>query len=146
VAITQGPNIDSKWQEQEQLIALRSGEEALQHAIKAAELYMKALAEAPTDGPDKVRLSRKCRELLALAEKLKKTETSFKEPRSTRQLPTAEKILLLRSSKLHGNTFPPWESNPPASDFMRAGSEMPLYTYASASYLMRHSTRCGMAG
>ncbi|KAK0609612.1 Calpain-like protease palB/RIM13 [Lasiodiplodia hormozganensis] len=40
------------------------------------------------------------------------------EPISDRVLPTAEQILLLKSSKINGATFPPWKENPTAADFI----------------------------
>jgi hypothetical protein len=38
-------------------------------------------------------------------------------PISKRSLPRNEEIILLRDSRLHGNTFPPWKSNPKAEEF-----------------------------
>ncbi|KAF3770212.1 cysteine proteinase, partial [Cryphonectria parasitica EP155] len=104
-------------------ISQASGEDALKHAIDAAELYMKAVREAPTTA-EKSRLRRKCQDLIALAETLKApqrrptpTAAAAPQPRLSRELPTSEKTILLRSSKLHGSVFPPWESDPDPAVF-----------------------------
>ncbi|KAG6042020.1 hypothetical protein E4U41_007117 [Claviceps citrina] len=55
---------------EETLAAKSSGRDALEHVIRAAELYMKA-AEQVLDKSDAARLRRKCRELIAHGEKLK---------------------------------------------------------------------------
>ncbi|KAK8022333.1 Calpain-like protease palB/cpr-8 [Apiospora rasikravindrae] len=107
--------------------ALRcSGQEALDHAIASAELYMKAAgtARVPTE---KARLRQKCNDLLSLAERLKKiaravdtvsqVEKRLKLPRLSRQIPISEQTILLRGSKLHGSKFPPWESDPDPEEF-----------------------------
>jgi len=39
------------------------------------------------------------------------------EPMSKRGMTTGEKIILLKSSKLHGSIFPPWDSAPVPSEF-----------------------------
>lgn len=44
-------------------------------------------------------------------------ERRLKLPRLTRQIPTGEKNILLRGSRLHGNVFPPWESDPDPKEF-----------------------------
>jgi calpain-7 len=76
---------------------------------------------------EKSRLKQKCNDLISLAERLKKiakagdsvsiVEKRLKLPRIVRQLPTSEKNILLRGSKLHGSIFPPWESDPDPDDF-----------------------------
>ncbi|KAK8091963.1 PALB protein [Apiospora hydei] len=107
--------------------ALRcSGQEALDHAIAAAELYMKAAGTARVPA-EKARLRQKCNDLLSLAERLKKiaravdtvsqVEKRLKLPRLSRQIPINEQTILLRGSKLHGNKFPPWESDPDPEEF-----------------------------
>lgn len=114
------------YQEREAKISQCSGQEALDHAISAAELYMKAAGVA-RDPSEKARLKQKVNALISLAERLKKAskasdsvrnvEKRLKLPRSVRQLPTSEKNILLRGSKLHGNIFPPWEYDPDPNDF-----------------------------
>jgi len=71
---------------------------------------------------DKKRLSKKCEDLIQKAESLKRpsparesvkdVERRLKLPRQVRQIPTSEKTILYKNSRLHGNTFPPWESDP----------------------------------
>lgn len=117
-------------QDHESQIALSSGEEALGHAIKATELYMEALKES-SSAAERSRLSRKCQELLARAERLKMPTagaSALKEPRQARQLSSSEKVILLRASRLQGKVFPPWESSPGADIFCRASPDEPLYT------------------
>ncbi|KAH8653487.1 calpain-7 [Xylariales sp. PMI_506] len=118
--------MEAKAQQREAKISQSSGQDALDHAIAAAELYMKA-ASASGDPGEKSRLRKKCNDLILLAERLKKAakavdtvaeaEKRLKLPRMARQLPTSEKNILLRNSRLHGNTFPPWESDPDPDDF-----------------------------
>ncbi|KAF2963326.1 hypothetical protein GQX73_g10242 [Xylaria multiplex] len=113
--------MEAKAQEYERLASSCSGKEALDHAIAAAELYMKA-ARQSTSPIDKKRMNRKCEELILKAESLKKrgcvtdsvsvVERRLRLPRQVRQIPTSEKNILYRNSRLHGNTFPPWESDP----------------------------------
>ncbi|RYC64061.1 hypothetical protein CHU98_g2161 [Xylaria longipes] len=118
--------MEPKAQERERLASSCSGKEALDHAIAAAELYMKA-AKQSTNLIDKKRMNKKCEELILKAETLKKStsmidtasrmDRKLKLPRQTRQIPTAEKNILYRNSRLHGNTFPPWESDPDPTYF-----------------------------
>ncbi|KAI0476671.1 PALB protein [Xylaria cf. heliscus] len=119
-------SMEAKAQEHERLASSCFGKEALDHAIAAAELYMKA-AKQSTNSVDKKRMNRKCEELILKAEALKKSASlidtanhmgkKFKLPRQARQIPTVEKNILYRNSRLHGNTFPPWESDPDPSYF-----------------------------
>ncbi len=122
------------------MIGRTSGQTALQHAIDAAELYMKAVKEAATPA-ERARLKRKCQELVARAEQLKNTTTAAATtstpapglpargaPQQSRELSTAEKTIVLRSSRLYGSVFPPWESAPPASAFTLAAVGEPLFT------------------
>ncbi|KAI0910279.1 PALB protein [Ustulina deusta] len=118
--------MEAKAQEHERLASSCSGQEALDHAIAAAELYMKA-AKQSTSPVDKKRMNRKCEELILKAESLKTpgrmtdrvsiVEKRLKIPRQVRQIPTSEKNILYRNSRLHGNTFPPWESDPDPAYF-----------------------------
>jgi hypothetical protein len=106
-------------------------EEALEHAIAAAELYMQAAGKAKTP-EDRKRLRRKFAELIAVGERFK---TGAKGPNaasrppvpvSMRPLTTAEKTIILKASRLHGHVFPPWESAP-APETFSGGNE--AYTY-----------------
>ncbi|KAI1337785.1 hypothetical protein F5Y15DRAFT_143905 [Xylariaceae sp. FL0016] len=118
--------MEAKAKEREALASRTSGTEALDHAIAAAELYMKA-SKAASGLTDKKRLGKKCEELVTRAESLKKAastvdtvsavEKRLRLPRQTRQIPTSEKNLLYRNSRLHGNVFPPWESDPGDAGF-----------------------------
>ena len=45
------------------------------------------------------------------------TGKPLEEPMSKRGMTTREKIILLKSSKLHGSIFPPWDSAPEPSEF-----------------------------
>jgi len=102
-----------------------SGKEALQHAITAAELYMKAAKEASSPA-EKTRFKRKCQDLISQAETLKAPRDGA--PQQSRELTTAEKIILLKSSKLHGSVFPPWEQAPKQEAFERLASDDEPYT------------------
>lgn len=124
--------------EHEAKVSQTSGKEALGHAIQAAEFYMKAVKDAPT-AAEKSRLKRKCQELIARAEILKAPASIPVRskapkpggPRQTRVLPTAEKTILLRSSKLHGSIFPPWENDPDPAVFRSKRLDEPPFTDTS---------------
>lgn len=100
-------------------------DEALQSAILATELYMKAIKRASTDH-DRITLRNKCKELLTLAEEIKKCDIwpppknsggISKPPVSERSITRTEEIILLEGSKLHGFIFPPWTTDPDDSFF-----------------------------
>lgn len=136
-------------QEHEAKVGQTTGKLALNHAIQAAELYMKAVKDAPT-AAEKSRLKRKCQELIALAETLKKPASAAsasssapapapapasskpppkpRGPRQARQLPTNEKTILLRSSRLHGSVFPPWDADPDPAVFRSKRLDEPPFT------------------
>lgn len=82
---------------------------------------------------DRTRLSRKCNELLSLAEGLKLLALNPDPPgpKSTRELTTAEKTIILRASKIHGKLFPPWE-HPPGPDAFAKKDGEGLYVDTSA--------------
>ncbi len=114
-------------------MAQAPGEEALKHAISAAEFYMQAARKATT-AAERARLSRKCSELIALGERLKANAKAASAtsgppvPESTRALTTSEKTILLRSSRLHGNVFPPWETATGGAVFSDADADGDTYT------------------
>ncbi|TPX12124.1 uncharacterized protein E0L32_007239 [Thyridium curvatum] len=123
--------MEAKARDHETKISKSSGKDALQHAITAAELYMKAVKEA-TDASDRARLKAKCEEVIARAEKLKSPPPKPPStPRVTRELPTGEKAILLRSSRLHGNVFPPWEAEPETDQFATSPEDGALFEDAS---------------
>ncbi|CAH0041629.1 unnamed protein product [Clonostachys solani] len=94
-------------QDAEALVAVSTGQDALNHAIRAAELFMAAASQAVTKA-DVNRLRRKCGELIDRAEQLKTT------------LPptlSAEEKILHDASSLHGNVFPQWKAEPSDEEF-----------------------------
>lgn len=95
------------FQAAESLIARSSGKEALDHAIQAVELYMRAAGEA-TDKSEATRLRRHCQKLIAYAEDLK-ARLSL--------VPSTGRDILNQVSSLHGNDFPPWQSDPVEAEF-----------------------------
>ncbi|KAI1431165.1 PALB protein [Xylaria sp. CBS 124048] len=119
--------MEAEAQERELLASSCSGKEALNHTIAAAELYMR-VARQSSSPLDKKRMNRKCEELILKAERLKKSsrmthnnvsdvEKRLELPRQARQIPTSELNILYRNSRLHGNVFPPWESDPDPTYF-----------------------------
>ncbi len=112
------------------MIGQSSGKAALQHAISAAELYMKAADEATT-AAERARLKRRCQELVIRAEQLKTAAPlpppPTRPPQQSRELSTLEKTIVLRSSRLHGSVFPPWEAEPGLGTFAPASKGEPLY-------------------
>jgi calpain-7 len=50
-----------------------------------------------------------------------KAETNRRPPVSTRKLTIREETLLLKSSKINGYVFVPWETPPAASEFISDG-------------------------
>lgn len=52
----------------------------------------------------------------------------LKIPESSRQLSTAEKIIILKASTLNGSKFPPWQQDPLISEFT-LGENGQLFTY-----------------
>ncbi|KAF5019764.1 hypothetical protein F66182_8201 [Fusarium sp. NRRL 66182] len=101
--------MEKRAQATESLIRTSSGQAALDYAVQAAELYMRAAGEA-SNKKDATRLRLKCQQLIGQAEKLKAALT---------QAPS----VLLRTSRLHGNVFPPWSSEPAEKEFQLASGE-----------------------
>lgn len=124
-------------QDAERLLKLsQTKDEALTHAIVASELYMKSIVLAKTPA-EKSRLKLKCFEAIDRAEEIKKIDqwpaydlsrdakdTSKKlvlrTPISTRELHAREKLIILKSSRLHGSVFPQWAQEPQRDDFSTA--------------------------
>jgi calpain-7 len=123
--------MEAQARKHERLLSEAHGEDALKHAIAAAELYMQAASKSKSR-EDRRRLSNKITELIALGERLKanaKVASSASRPpvpESTRPLTTAEKSAVLEASRLHGNVFLPWERAPDPQSFRDAGG--PTYT------------------
>lgn len=125
-------------QDAERLLKLsQTKDEALTHAIDASELYMKAIVLAKTPA-EKSHLKLKCFEALDRAEEIKKVnqwpvfglsrdakDTSknlvLRTPISTRELHAREKLIILKSSRLHGSVFPQWTHEPQRDDFTSNG-------------------------
>lgn len=85
--------------EHERLAAASHGPVALQHAIKAADLYLGAMKKA-TATTHKTRLKSAFNRIVTIAERLKRDQDILNE-----------------SSHLHGVTFPPWNSDPEDAGF-----------------------------
>ncbi|KAJ4264723.1 cysteine protease [Fusarium torreyae] len=101
--------MEKRAQATESLIRTSSGQAALDHTVQAAELYMRAAGEAKNK-KDATRLRLKCQQLIAQAERLKAELT---------QTPS----VLLRTSRLHANLFPPWTNEPSEKDFQLGPGE-----------------------
>jgi calpain-7 len=80
---------------------------------------MQAAKTAKTPA-ERVRLGRRCGEVIALGERLK-ANAGPPVPESTRPLTTSEKAIIWRASRLHGSLFPPWESAPDPAVFTDTG-------------------------
>ncbi|KAI5801171.1 hypothetical protein EDC01DRAFT_716401 [Geopyxis carbonaria] len=109
---------------------------ALDAAIKAAELYLKARSQC-TNEVEHAALERKCQELLAKAERWKRQKKAedaadqqdttpkyasgppkrYPAPKFTKKLSVKEEMILLKSSKINGNVFPPWKGPPASTEF-----------------------------
>lgn len=94
--------MERRLQAAEALLARVSGQDALDTAIRAAELYMTAAAQTSTKS-EANRHRRRCQELIAYAEVLK---TELAVPQSV------EDAVLKGASRLHGCFFPPWDKDP----------------------------------
>ncbi|EMR71489.1 putative palb protein [Eutypa lata UCREL1] len=117
--------MEAEAKEREALASKAQGKAALNHAIAAAEIYMKA-ARGTSSAAERSRFKKKCEDMISMAERLKVSsrtdsvaavEKRLKLPRLSRQIPTNERNILLRGSRLHGNLFPPWESDPDPKEF-----------------------------
>ncbi|KAL7787021.1 cysteine proteinase [Trichoderma ceciliae] len=96
----------------ESLLAASTGQKALEYAIQAAELYMRAAAEKGISKDEGARLRRKCQQLIAFAERLKlRLSASLASP------PGNGPTLLHGASRLHGSYYPPWTDDPPDAEF-----------------------------
>ncbi|CAM1502796.1 Fc.00g075720.m01.CDS01 [Cosmosporella sp. VM-42] len=94
--------MERRAQAAESRIATSGGQAALDHTIRAADLYMRAASKA-TSKQDATRLRRKCQQLILEAERLKAALATSTSPSQS---------ILQRTSRLHGNDFPPWTSEP----------------------------------
>ncbi|KAK0385707.1 hypothetical protein NLU13_6884 [Sarocladium strictum] len=100
-------SMEKRAQAAETLSVRSAGQEALDHAIQAAELYMRAASETKEKGRATV-LRRKCKDLIARAEALKSTLSAAS---------CGANAIIQRASHLHGNDFPPWDSEPSKDEF-----------------------------
>ncbi|KAM5345569.1 hypothetical protein ACJ41O_011430 [Fusarium nematophilum] len=126
--------MERRAQAAESLITTSSGQKALDHAIRAADLYMRAAGEATTKR-DATRLRLKCQQLITEAETLKSALTSNQ--------PTEPPSLLQRTSRLHGNYFPPWAAEPVEKDFQLATSGEPFTDNAALALSPRQAATFG---
>jgi hypothetical protein len=79
---------------------------------------MRAAGEAPSR-VDAARLRRKCQQLIAQAEALKAGRAAAPSSASD-----DAHAILTRSSRLHGNHFPPWTTPPKDAEFqLQPGAE-----------------------
>ncbi|KAF4120243.1 Calpain large subunit, domain III [Geosmithia morbida] len=108
--------MESKAQAAEALSGRSKGQPALDAAIRAVELYMAAAAQASIKS-ERARLRRKCQELIQYAERLKSQLASNMSP---------DEVIIKDASQLHGNDFPPWEGDPPETEF-RVSSDGRLF-------------------
>ncbi len=98
---------------------------------------MEAVRDAQSPS-ERSRLKLKCKDCIAQAERLKAASTA---PQQSRELPTAEKNVLLRSSKLHGNLFPPWNAAPPPDAFQLSPEHDSLFRWDEGSPLVAGAAR-----
>lgn len=81
-------------------------------------------ASSASNKQDAARFRRRCKELIALAEKLK---TQLPNPRPSTLSDGSD--ILRKASWLHGNEFPPWDNDPSDAEFQRLSGQH-LFTYA----------------
>lgn len=110
--------MERRAQAAESLLAASTDQDALGHAIRAAELYMRAAGEA-SDKTHASQLRRKCQDLIAYAERVKAQLAT-----APSAVPATETSILRCTSRLHGNDFPLWEAAPSNAEFeLQPGSE-----------------------
>lgn len=114
---------------------LESGpKDALEHAIKAAELYMKA-ALASKVPAERLRLQTKLEEVITLGEYLKAPSVGPPiPPTQAREFTPREKAVLLQSSKLHGDSFLPWRESHSSADVFSLKPGQRAYRYVRNSH------------
>ncbi|KAG6312076.1 hypothetical protein E4U22_002064 [Claviceps purpurea] len=115
------------------LASKTSGRIALEHAIKAAELYMRA-AEQELDTVEAARLRQKCHEQISCAEKLKARVHSPLIETTSGALE-----ILSQGSKLHECEFPPWNHDPPSTEFERNPDNSPEFRCVHHSCILEPS-------
>ncbi|KAM3539076.1 hypothetical protein ARSEF1564_008010 [Beauveria bassiana] len=103
----------------EALAATSTGKAALDYAIQAAELYMRA-ASVTSSKQDAARFRQRCKALIAKAEKLKTQLPKVPPERNGSDI-------LRQSSLLHGNEFPPWDEDPSDAEFQHKSGQQ-LFT------------------
>ncbi|KAM0471640.1 hypothetical protein ACHAPX_009297 [Trichoderma viride] len=96
----------------ESLLATSTGQKALDYAIQAAELYMRAAAEKGISKEEAARFRRRCQQLIKFAEQIKAQVPASSPP------PVKNGMGLLQgASRLHGNFYPPWSEDPLGAEF-----------------------------
>lgn len=126
--------------------------EALNNAILATEIYMKAIKLASSES-DRERLKIKSMKLLERAEEIKKiedwtmsgcvrehtaTEKPLRAPLSTRTLSIREQMILLESSRLNGSIFPPWTLEPGDDSFRSMTDDTPYLYVCHGNVIASH--------
>ncbi|UKZ96498.1 uncharacterized protein TrAFT101_011285 [Trichoderma asperellum] len=105
----------------ESLLATSTGQTALDYAIQAAELYMRAAAEKGISKEDAARFRRRCQQLIKFAEQLK-----AQLPASSPSPANNGLGLLQGASRLHGNVYPPWSHDPLDAEFQLGPDSKPF--------------------
>ncbi|RFU74169.1 cysteine protease [Trichoderma arundinaceum] len=113
--------MEGAYDDVESLLATSNGQAALDYAIQAAELYMRAAAEKGIEKSEATRLRRKCQQLIAFAEQLK-----VQLKASPSSSPRHGLNLLRGTSRLHGSYYPPWSDDPSDSEFQFGPDEKPF--------------------
>lgn len=76
-------------------------------------------ASGASSKQEAIRLRRKCQQLITEAERLKAALAASQSPSQS---------LLQKTSRLHGNDFPPWTIEPPEKDFaLKPGQALFMY-------------------
>lgn len=148
---------------QDALLLAPTKDAALEIALSAAELSMRALKLAK-DPATRKSMSTKVKSLLEQAEQIKRDDCwqpkpkstvvkpfhvefpnasaikKLEEPVSLRQQSTAEKILLMKASQLNGFKFPPWQRPPADTEFNLGPGETPFQYVVDCSLRQSHLT------
>ncbi|KAK5988750.1 Calpain-like protease palB/cpr-8 [Cladobotryum mycophilum] len=99
----------------ESLLATSTGNEALKHAIRAAELYMQAADGENVTKAEGIRISFSV-----------KIDNAFIATITSPSLSNIELEILHQASHLHGSNYPIWETQPSDAEFRR-GSDTEIF-------------------
>lgn len=108
--------------------------DALDHAIRAADLYMAAISSERIPR-ERRRLQDKLEEVITLGEYLKLLVHGLPiPPVQAREITPREMVVLFRSSRLHGNTFLPWRTKHCSPDVfsLKPGQQVYMYVYPAS--------------